>query len=252
MEPTLFSQTRKVIAILLFSAAISFSQEATVGKSTFFSSKGMDDKSLPDTNIVFESPNKDIITPQQTASLVDAGGIDVLLSTSGFGLGGFYRHQYTEEVFGTLSIGFSEVNDPNEVEEEDIYGQTYVPGKINRFLLIPLLAGVQYRLFADEILDNFRPYVNAAVGPSMVFTTPYDREFFSSIKYGQAYYTAGGYVGFGAYFGSDRGTLTGINIRYYFEYIQRGIDSMQNDDGTIEKMKDFGGFFITLNLGSPF
>lgn len=142
MEPTLFSQTRKVIAILLFSAAISFSQEATVGKSTFFSSKGMDDKSLPDTNIVFESPNKDIITPQQTASLVDAGGIDVLLSTSGFGLGGFYRHQYTEEVFGTLSIGFSEVNDPNEVEEEDIYGQTYVPGKINRFLLIPLLAGV--------------------------------------------------------------------------------------------------------------
>ena len=58
--------------------------------------------------------------------------------------------------------------------------------------------------------------------------------------------------GSGAYFGSERGTLTGINIRYYFEYIQRGIDSMQNADGSIEKMSDFGGFSITLNVGAPF
>jgi hypothetical protein len=252
MEPTLFSQTRRVLALLLFSAAVSFSQDGAPGKTTSFSSKGMDYKSMPDTNIVFESPNKNLITPQQTAYLADAGGIDILLSNSGFGLGGFYRHQYTDELFGTLSIGFSEVNDPNEVQEVDIYGQTFVPGKINRFLLIPLLAGVQYRLFADDILDNFRPYVNAAVGPSMVFATPYDREFFNSIGYGQAHYTAGGFVGFGAYFGSDRGTLTGINIRYYYEYFQQGIDSMQNNDGTIEKKKDFGGFFITLNFGSPF
>ena len=86
----------------------------------------------------------------------------------------------------------------------------------------------------------------------MACTTPYDLEFFTSIKYGQAYYTAGGYVGLGAFFGSDRGTLTGINIRYYFEYFQQGINSMQNPDGSIEKMRDFGGFFITLNLGSPF
>ncbi len=252
MEPTLFSQTRRVSAILFFSASIAFAQDLVSGKTAFFPPNSIIFQNQPDTNIVFESPNKDQITPQQTAYLADAGGIDVLLSNSGFGLGGFYRHQYTEELFGTMSIGFSEVSDPNEVEEEDIYGDTFVPGKINRFLLIPLHFGVQYRLFADEILDNFRPYVNAAVGPTMVFTTPYDREFFNSIGYGQAHYTAGGYVGLGAFFGSDRGTLSGVNIRYYFERIQRGIDSMQNDDGSIEKMTDFGGFFITLNLGELF
>ena len=252
MEPTLFSQTRRVLALLLFSVAVAFSRDVPSGKTAFSLPEDLGYKSTPDSNIVFESPNKNLITPQQTAYLADAGGIDILLSNSGFGLGGFYRHQYTDELFGTLSIGFSEVNDPNEVQEVDIYGQTYVPGKINRFLLIPLLAGVQYRLFADDILDNFRPYVNAAVGPSMVFATPYSREFFNSIRYGQAHYTAGGFVGFGAYFGSDRGTLTGINIRYYYEYFPQGIDSMQNPDGTIEKMKDFGGFFITLNFGSPF
>ncbi len=238
--------------MLLFSAAAACSQDAASVNTTFSVSHGLDFNSASDSNIVFESPNKNYTAAQQTASLVDAGGIDILLSNSGFGLGGFYRHQYTDELFGTLSIGFSEVNDPNEVEQEDIYGQTFVPGKINRFLLIPINVGIQYRLFADDILDNFRPYVNAAVGPSMVFATPYSREFFNSIGYGQAHYTAGGFVGFGAYFGSDRGTLTGINIRYYFEYFQRGIDSMQNNDGSIERMKDFGGFFITLNFGSPF
>jgi hypothetical protein len=252
MEPTLFSQTRRVLTLLLLSTALSFSQDLPSGKTAFFSQKGMDVKSIPDTDIVFESPNKNLITSQQTASLVDAGGVDILFSNDGFGIGGFYRHQYTDELFGTLSIGFSEAKDANEVEEVTIYGQTFVPGKINRFLLIPLHIGVQYRLFADEILDNFRPYVNAAVGPTMVFATPYSREFFNSLSYGQAHYTAGGFVGFGAYFGSDRGTLTGVNIRYYYEYFQQGIDSMQNGDGTIEKKKDFGGFFITLNFGSPF
>ena len=252
MGPTLFVHMRRVSALLIFSAALSFSQDAASGKTTFYSSKGMEYKSIPDTNIVFESPNKNLITSQQTASLVDAGGIDILLSNDGFGLGGFYRHQYTDELFGTLSIGFSEAKDANEVEQITIYGQTFVPGKINRFLFIPLHVGVQYRLFADDILDNFRPYINAAVGPSLVFSTPYDREFFNSIRYGQAHYTAGGYVGFGAYFGSDRGTLTGVNIRYYYEYFQQGINSMQNNDGTIEKKKDFGGFFITLNFGSMF
>ena len=252
MEPTLFSQTRRISAILFFSASIAFSQDVVSGKTALVSPSPLNFQNQSDTNIVFESPNKDQITPEQTAYRADAGGVEILLSNNGYGLGGFYRRQYSEELFGILSIGFSEVNDPNEVEEVDIYGQTYVPGKINRFLLIPLHAGVQYRLFADDIVDNFRPYVNAAVGPTMVFTTPYAREFFNSIGYGQAHYTAGGYVGLGAFFGSDRSTLTGINIRYYFEYFQRGIDSMQNDDGSIEKMKDFGGFSITLNFGELF
>ncbi|MGA7161005.1 MAG: hypothetical protein WBZ48_08380 [Bacteroidota bacterium] len=252
MEPTLFTQTRCVSALLFLSASIALSQDVNSRISEFSFSSGINSQIPPDSNIVFESPNKEEITPQQTAYLADAGGIDILLSNSGFGLGGFYRHQYTEDLFGTMSIGFSEVSDPNEVQYVEYDGETVVPGKINRFLLIPLHVGVQYRLFADEILDNFRPYVNAAVGPTMVFTTPYSREFFNSIGHGQAHYTAGGFVGLGAFFGSDRGTLSGINIRYYFEYIRRGIDSMQNDDGSIEKMTDFGGFFITLNLGEVF
>jgi hypothetical protein len=205
-----------------------------------------------DSNIVFTSPNPNLVTPQKVVSLVDAWGVDILVSNNGFGLGGFLRHEYSEDLSGTMTLAFSEAKDDNEVEYVDYYGETIVPGKINRFILVPLHFGVQYRLFAEDILDNFRPYVNAAIGPTLVFSSPYDREFFNSLGYGQAHYTVGGYVGFGAFFGSAHESLSGVNIRYYFEPIQKGLDSMMNSDGSIEKKKDFGGFFITFNFGSLF
>ncbi|MDE3058145.1 MAG: hypothetical protein KGJ59_09345 [Bacteroidota bacterium] len=209
------------------------------------------EKSASDSSIVFHSPNSNILKPSPAAELDNAYGMDILLSNSGLGLGAFYRHQYTEEIYGTLALSVSEAKDDNEVEYVDYYGQTYTPGKINRFLLIPLHVGVQYRLFADEIVDNFRPYVNAGVGPTLVFSTPYDKEFFSSLGYGQAHYTLGGYIGLGAFFGIAKDNLSGVNIRYYFIQIPHGLPSMQDQNtGAIYAKKDFGGFFITLNFGA--
>ncbi len=206
--------------------------------------------SAPDTSIVFQSPNGDALQPSPASALYNAYGMDILLSNSGLGLGAFYRHQYTRDIYGTVALSISEAKDDNEVEYVDFYGQTYVPGKINRFLLVPLHVGVQYRLFADEIVDNFRPYVNAGMGPTLVFSTPYDKEFFSSLGYGQAHYTLGGYIGLGAFFGIDKDNLSGVNIRYYFIPFAKGLPSMQDELGNIITKKDFGGFFITLNFGS--
>lgn len=245
MKPSSFLLRRGLGAAVIIAAVFVAGECPAAGFGTSF-------LNTPDSNIVFTSPNKNISTAPKVVSLLDAWGVDILISNNGFGLGGFLRHQYAEDTFGTMTLGFSEAKDDNEVEYVTYYGQTVIPGKINRFILVPLHFGVEYRLFAEDILDNFRPYINAAVGPTLVFSSPYDREFFNSLGYGQAHYTLGGYVGFGAFFGSDRESLSGINIRYYFEPIEGGLDSMQNSDGTIEKKKDFGGFFITLNFGSLF
>ncbi len=233
------------LAVLFLISSVSLSQD-------FFAAKPAFSFVQNDTNIVFESPNKNFSSAARPSSLLNAWGLDILISNNGFGLGGFYRHQYTNELYGTVTFAVSDAKDDNEVEYVTYYGQTIVPGKINRFLLIPLDIGMQYRLFADDILDNFRPYINGAIGPTMVFASPYEREFFSSLRYGQAHYTVGGYIGFGAFFGSDKESLSGINIRYYFIPFKKGIDSMMNADGGIETKKDFGGFFITLNFGSVF
>ena len=182
----------------------------------------------------------------------NAWGGDILISNNGFGLGAFYRHEYTDDIAGYMDFSISESKDNREIDTYDYYtGETYVQGKINRFLVLPLYAGIQYRLFSDEIMDNFRPYVNAAVGPTMIYVFPYNQDYFSALWKGQPHYTVGGYIGLGAYFGSMRSSLFGLNIRYYLVRDGSGLPSMQYGTDVSNK-SDFGGFVISFNIGKAF
>ena len=193
-------------------------------------------------------------------------GVDVMISTNGFGLGTFYRREITPDVFGFVNFSVSEAKDSREIEQIDYYGNTVVPGKLNRFLVLPLMFGVQYRLFREDIVETFRPYVNAAVGPTMVYMSPFVElvpqsdgsiivnqvDFFKSLGHGSPHYTASAYIGFGANFGGEKSGVFGVNFRYYFTYILGdGLPSLydQNTGLPSGTKKDFGGFFITLNVG---
>lgn len=172
-------------------------------------------------------------------------GVDFMFSEGGFGFGTFYRYTLTPtlSVFSDFSI--SEAKDKREVEYVDYFGQVYVPEKKNRIFLLPLNFGLHKRLFENSLTDNLRPYINAGAGPSMVITTPYDREFFSSFGKAHARYTIGGYVGLGANFGLDRSNLVGINLRYYvIHFFDEGVESLNG-----HFQKDLGGIYLTINLG---
>ena len=172
-------------------------------------------------------------------------GIDLLVSNGGFGLGTFYRREYSDDFSGFMDFSVSETKDDDEKEFYDIYGRSYTPGKVNRFLILPLYLGVQKRLFKDDIVDNFRQYLNAAIGPTMIYVFPSNVEYFSAIGKGHPEYTLGMYAGFGAFFGSEKSNLLGLNLRYYYIPYPPGIESIQN----VTK-KQFGGFYITLNFGN--
>ena len=217
-----------------------------------------------DSSMVFTPSNPNLIQKTSYEPFHNAWGVDIMLSNFGFGAGGFYRHEFSDLLSGFVQLAVSDVKDDGEVEYINPYtGQSYTPYKINRLLLIPVTFGVQYRLFRDDIVDNFRPYISAGLGPSMIFVSPYSNpevitlpeggtftyynqiDFFTSLKKGQLRYTLGGYIGAGAYFGIEKGSLTGVSVRYYFVPYQPGVESLQ---GT--RIKRFGGFFITLNFGS--
>jgi hypothetical protein len=176
----------------------------------------------------------------------NAWGVDILVSTNGFGLGTFYRHEYTDNLSGFIDFSISEATDDRELSYVDYWtGITFVPGKVNRFLLMPLLVGAQYRLFKDDIMDNFRPYVNACAGPTIIYVFPYNEEYISALGKGRPRYTVGGYIGFGAYFGTERSSLLGLNLRYYFIPYVGGIRSMYNTT-----KNQFGGLYLSLSFGS--
>ncbi len=218
--------------ICLLPGAQSLSQDATTPRRH-------------DSTLVFGTmdPSPKLNLPGSTFQ--NSLGVDVMISTNGFGAGMFFRHEYSDETSGFIDLSFSESKDDDEKEFIDIYGRTFTPGKINRFLLLPVFLGIQQRLFKDDILDNFRPYVTGAVGPTMIYVFPYSDEYFSALGRGRPKYTIGGYFGAGAFFGSERSSLLGINLRYYFIPYFPGIESMQN----VVK-KQFGGFYISLSLGS--
>ena len=217
-----------------------------------------------DSTLVFTPSNPKLIQKTSYEPFLNAWGLDIMLSNNGFGAGGFFRHEFSDVLSGFAQLAISDVKDDGEVEYFDQYtGQSYTPGKINRILLIPVTFGAQYRLFKDDIVDNFRPYISAGMGPSMILVAPYSHptqivgpdgstftyynqiDFFSSLKKGQLKYTLGGYIGAGAYFGLDKGSLTGVSIRYYYVPYQPGVESLEG-----VRLRRFGGFYITLNFGS--
>lgn len=187
------------------------------------------------------------MAPEKPAESFPANswGVDFMFSEGGFGLGTFYRHNFTSTTAGFVDFSISEAKDENEIERYDIFGQPVVIGKQNRIFLLPVNFGIQQRLFENTITDNLRPYINAGVGPSIVVTTPYDYEFFSSFGKAQAKYTLGGYFGLGANFGLDKSSLLGINLRYYMiHFFNNGVEGLKG-----KFMKDLGGLYITINLG---
>jgi hypothetical protein len=243
---------RPTVAAVFLSSVIALSASAQIPLSA-------------DTSIVFK-PSSPLI--QHTAlfePFSDAWGGDILISTNGFGLGVFYRHEYSETISGVIHFLISDVKDDAEVERFDYFGQSTILGKKNRLLMMPLTFGVQYRLFKDDIADNFRPFVSAGLGPTMIFVAPYARmdsvylsgggavqqqsqvEFFTSLKYGQMRYTFGGYIGAGAYFGIDRSSISGLSVRYYYVPFPKGIEVMDGGRAT-----RFGGLYISLTFGTFF
>jgi len=174
-----------------------------------------------------------------------AWGLDLMIGESGFGLGGFYRFELNNRLTLFTDLSFSEAKDDREFEYIDYFGNTFTVGKENRIFQIPINFGAQYRLFVNELTDNLRPYINAGVGPAIVLTTPYNKEFFKAFSDAQFKIAAGGYVGFGANFGIDTSNLIGLNFRYYYiKFFDGGVESLKG------RPKDsIGGFFVTINIG---
>ncbi len=175
----------------------------------------------------------------------NAWGVDFMFGDGGFGLGTFYRKAFNQTITGFVDISFSESKDEREVEYIDYFGNTIVFGKKNRVFLVPLNFGLQFRLFRESLTDNLRPYICAGAGPSLVMTTPYNKEYFSAFGDAVSRIAAGGYVGFGANFGTNKSNLIGLNFRYYYIHLfGSGVENLEN-----RYRNNLGGVYISLNLG---
>ncbi len=175
-------------------------------------------------------------------------GLDLMIGEGGFGLGGFYRKDLSDNLTWFADLSFSEVKDAREFEYIDYWGRVIVVGKKNRVFQLPLYTGLQYRLFKESLTENLRPYLTIGVGPDFIVTTPFDKEFFSAFGSAQAKVALGGYAGVGANFGINTKSLLGLNIRYYYAHLfDGGVEGMQ---GVMRE--NLTGIYLTITLGTMF
>ncbi len=189
-------------------------------------------------------------------------GFQILLTNSGFGLGGYYFRAINEGTSFMTDISLGAGKDEQELKFFR-FGSSFIPNKANYLLMMPIQAGLIHRLFRDAIEENFRPYVQVTAGPTLGWEYPYfqddngdgqydprEEDSYDSIgalPKGDLRLGVGGTIAFGAHFGLSRKVTQGVRIGYSFTHFLQGIQLLEPH--VQESQQFFGTPTITLTFG---
>ena len=211
---------------------------------------------------------------ERNAGLYGEGlGMEIILTNSGFGLGGYYHHALSPSIAPFVEIQIRSGKHESEAVFSTLFGRRIIPDKRNFLMMMPVHVGIQARLFRDDIVNNFRPYVQVAAGPSLGWEYPYfndcnangrhdlsvdcdgdgtpEREpyydFFSGFPRGDLRYGVGGIIAIGAFFGESDKFTQGVRIGYAFSYYNSEIQLLED-----VAQHYFGSPIITYQFGRLF
>ncbi|QXD13749.1 hypothetical protein GQ464_009705 [Rhodocaloribacter litoris] len=180
-------------------------------------------------------------------------GAQVLLTNSGFGLGGYYHLGLTPSVSFLVDLSLAAGKDEREVAFFDRFGRKDIPDKANYLLMLPAQVGFQQRLFRESIEDNFRPYLQVTTGPTFGWEYPYflddngngtldegekRLDSISALPKGRARFGLGGTLALGAHLGRSRSVVQGVRLGYTFTYFFQGIQLLEP---TVQEAQHFFG-----------
>ncbi len=194
------------------------------------------------------------------------GGMTVLITNNGFGLGGYYSRAVNDASSFWVEASLGPGKDEQELKLFNRFGGGFVQFKRNYFLMLPVAVGMQRRLFRENIEDNFRPYMQLSGGPTLGWAYPYfddangnDRfdEFteerlgvFSALPQGEMHFGLGGTLALGAYFGLSRRVTQGVRFGYTFTYFFKAVQLLE--PAVKPPQHFFGTPSISLTFGRLF
>lgn len=205
-----------------------------------------------DTIFTYVSPRPLIVNPEEESTTKTAWGMDLVFSGNGFGLGMFYQRKFLKDWCIFSNLYFSGARNTDEIEFYDYSNQMYfIPGKVNRLYMIPLTVGIQRYLFREILHNNLQPFLNLGIGESLIIAAPYlnyENSFFKAMGKADLFGRFAGFIGLGANVGGESTAFMSINMRYYYiPFGEKGLESVKDSP-----IKDFGGLFLSLSLGTAF
>ncbi|MFN3638891.1 MAG: hypothetical protein ACK4XY_10535 [Chloroherpetonaceae bacterium] len=172
------------------------------------------------------------------------------LTTTSFVVSGSFIRLLNPDWIAFASLSMTSANDPKEIERFDFFGRSIVTDsetgelKKNSLFMMPITIGAQRRLFREEINSAFRPFVEAGIGPTLGYVYDYQNGFF-----GGGYMKLGfnGFIGAGAYFGSNPFSLQGLSVRYQVDTFVSSVELLPNRFRNL-----FQGISLNLIFGTFF
>lgn len=206
-----------------------------------------------------------LLTDSSRTDLYGTGaGFQILLTNSGFGLGGYYHWSIRRDWMLLLDFNLGSGKDEREQKFYNaLTGASYIQNKANYLLLIPIQFGLQRRLWREQIADNFRPYLQVSAGPTFGWVYPYfqDRngnrrydpeigeriyDVFEGLPKGHLRIGMGSMIVLGAYFGQSLRTTQGLRFGYALHYFPHPIQLLE---GETPPQRFFGTPVISLTFG---
>lgn len=200
-----------------------------------------------DTPYVFTPSRPLLSSDADSKRRRSVGGVNILFSSNGFGVGFFYQRQFNNDFDISLDMGISGARNTSEFETDydPITNSFRVPNKINRLYMFPLMLSMNMLVFQSVLSENMRPFLSLGAGPTFIMATPYNLEFFRAFGYATTYTRFGAYAGIGTYIGTPLKSMSAVSIRYYYiPFGGSGLESVRKNPIT-----DFGGLFINLSIG---
>jgi len=205
---------------------------------------------------VAQSPPDGPINAEQGPRYESGIGGALLLTNHGFGIGGVFRHG----LFGSTSlIVDASIGAGKDEREQEFFagpfGETVTPFKRHYFLMMPVTVGLEQRMWATSIEDNFRPFVQLTGGPVLGYQWPYFDDLNDNgirdpgepvrgpfdLSGGSFRLGVGGLVAFGAYFGEGDGNTLGLRIGYAAQYFHEPVDLMEPRPEIVGPSKQYFG-----------
>lgn len=205
-------------------------------------------------------------SPDTTGALYSSSrGLVFRLDAYGFGLGLATRTRATDNLSLTVELGLGTAKDEREQQFfVGFFGDTVTPLKRNYVLLMPLHVGAEQRLFRDTIAPNFRPFMHAAVGPTLAYEWPYfdDRNnngirendegqlgAFRGFGEGTIVPGLGGTLALGAYLGDGTSSAQGIRFGFSGHLFSRPINLLEpREDVSSPDRRFFATPLLTVHL----
>lgn len=158
-------------------------------------------------------------------------GFSFSLSSSGLGIGGFYRLALPAYTHLGFDLEFFAVRDDKEFEFVDPFtGTAFKINDANRLFLIPAAVELKKRLFANSIEDNFRPHVMLQAGAIYGMNFPQDVLINGETirPKNQFEFTFDVLVGFGVDFSTRANFFATVRPQYRFVYFANEIAGKTN------------------------